>query len=319
MRAIVVHELGGPEVLKAEDWPEPKAGEGQLVIRTRAIGVSYAETQLRAGTMPFPMPVPLPAVFGAEVAGVVTEVGAGVDEALLGTTVAAVTGGVGSYAEYAAVQASLSCPVPDGVSPVDAVAAAAPGAIALALLHRAGLKGGETVLVEAGASSVGTYLLRHAKEFGAERVIATAGAAPKRERARQMGADEVVDHRAPDWPGQLPDVNVVFDSIGGPSARQVLDHLTPGSGRMLCYGSLSGEPAAVGAADLWARGVTIIGCGGPAWGAKVFGVHYPEMLARVADGRSHAYVDTTLPLESAAEAHRRLEGRTALGRVILTP
>lgn len=319
MRAIVVHELGGPEVLKVEDWPEPKAGEGQLVIRTQAIGVSYAETQLRAGTLPFPLPVPLPVVFGAEAAGVVTEVGAGVDKALLGTTIACVTGGVGSYAEYAAVPASLICPVPEGVSPVDAVAAAAPGAIALALLHRAGLKGGETVLVEAGASSVGTYLLRHAKEFGAARVIATAGAPAKRERARQMGADEVIDHREPGWPGELPDVDVVFDSIGGASAKAVLDHLTPGSGRMLCYGSLSGEPAAVGAADLWARGVSIIGCGGPAWGAEVFGVHYPEMLARVADGRSHAYVDTTLPLGSAAEAHRRLESRTALGRLVLIP
>ncbi|MEU4231863.1 zinc-binding dehydrogenase [Nonomuraea sp. NPDC026600] len=317
MRAIVVHELGGPEVLKAEDWPEPKAGEGQLVIRTQAIGVSYAETQMRTGV--FPLPVPLPTVFGAEAAGVVTEVGAGVDEALVGTTIAGVTGGIGSYAEYAAVPASLICPVPEGVSPVDAVAAAAPGAIALALLHRAGLKGGETVLVEAGASSVGTYLLRHAKEFGAERVIATAGAEAKRERARQMGADEVIDHREPGWPGELPDVDVVFESIGGASAKAVLDHLTPGSGRMLCYGSLSGEPAAVGAADLWARGVTIVGCGGPVWGAEVFGVHYPEMLARVADGRSRAYVEATLPLESAAEAHRRLEGRTALGRIVLIP
>jgi NADPH2:quinone reductase len=319
MRAIVMYELGGPEVLKVEELPIPEPAEGQLVIRTQAIGVSYAETRLRSGAMPFPVPPAFPAVMGAEAAGVVTAAGPGTDETLVGATVVGVTGGLGSYSEYALLPAAMVVPLPEGVTPIDAVAAAAPGAIALGLLHRARLQGGETVLVEAGAGAVGTHLLQHAKQLGAGRVIATAGTPAKREWAMKMGADLVIDHREPGWPGELPDVDVVFESIGGASARLVLDHLTPGSGRMLCYGELSGEPAAVGAADLFVRGVGIVGCGGPAWGAQVFGTHYPELLRRLATGSSRAFIDTTLPLTDAADAHRHLESRTALGRVVLIP
>ncbi|MCK2214125.1 zinc-binding dehydrogenase [Actinomadura sp. ATCC 31491] len=318
MRAVVLTETGGPEQLKAQDVPRPVPGPGQLLIRAHAAGVGYAETQIRAGTLPFPLP--LPAVLGAEAVGEVVETGDGVAPELLGTVRVGVTGGLGAYAEYVLMPAALTCPVPEGVPPLDALALAAPGAIALALLHRAGLRGGESVLVEAATSSVGTQLVRHAKEFGAARVIATAGSAAKRERAAGLGADLVLDHGSADWPDELPgDVDVVFDSIGGASARAVLDHLTPGSGRLLSYGLLSGEPAAVTAADLIDRGLTLIGCGGPGWAAQVFGTHYPEMLERLADGRSRAFVERTLPLEAAAEAHRLVEGRTLTGRVLLVP
>ncbi|MEV1168012.1 zinc-binding dehydrogenase [Nonomuraea sp. NPDC049784] len=317
MRAIVLSEKGGPDRLEVTDLPRPSPGEGQVLIRTQAIGVSYAETQIRAGTLPFPLP--LPAVIGAEAAGEVVEVGEGVDAKLLGSTLVGVTGGLGSYAEYALLPAAMTCPLPDGVTPVDALAAAAPGAIALALLHKARLDGGESVLVEAGSSSVGTYLVRHAKEFGAGRVIATAGSAAKRDRAARLGADLVIDHSSPDWPGELPDVDVVFESVGGTVARQVLDHLTPGTGRMLYYGMLSGEPAAITAADLMERGVTVTGCSGPGWAGEVFATHLPAILDRLTDGRSRAYVDRTLRLEEAAEAHRLLESRAITGRILLVP
>ncbi|GAA2839646.1 hypothetical protein GCM10020220_030780 [Nonomuraea rubra] len=107
------------------------------------------------------------------------------------------TGGLGAYAEYVLLPAAMACPVPDGLTPEQALAGAAPGALALALLHKAALSGGGTVLVEAGASSVGAYLVRHAKEFGAGHVIATAGTPAKRERAAELGADTVLDHNTP--------------------------------------------------------------------------------------------------------------------------
>ncbi|TMS00470.1 quinone oxidoreductase family protein [Nonomuraea basaltis] len=318
MRAIVLPETGGPEQLKVTDLPRPRPGEGQVLIRAQAIGVSYAETQIRAGALPFPLS--LPAVLGAEAVGEVVEVGEGVGAELLGTTRVGVTGGLGSYAEYVALPAAMTCPVPEGVTPADALAVAAPGAIALGLLHRARLEGGETVLVEAGTSSVGSQVVRHAKEFGAAKVIATAGSAAKRARAGELGADVVLDHSSPEWPGELPaDVDVVFESIGGSSARRVLDHLTPGSGRMLYYGLLSGEPAAVTAADLMERGVTIVGCSGPGWAGEVFGMRYPEMLARLGSGRGEAFIDRTLPLEEAAQAHHLLESRAVTGRILLIP
>ncbi|GAA3670272.1 zinc-binding dehydrogenase [Nonomuraea antimicrobica] len=316
MRAIVLAATGGPERLEPAELPRPQPGEGQVLIRAQAVGVSYAETQIRAGTLPFPLE--LPAVIGAEAVGEVVEAGPGVTDRPIGSMLVGMTGGVGAYAEYVLLPAALTCPVPDGVTPEEALAVATPGAIALGLLHRARFAGGETILVEAGTSSVGTYLVQHAKEFGAGHVIATAGSPDKRDRAAELGADTVLDHGTPGWPGDLPDVDVAFESIGGASATQVLGHLTPGTGRMLSYGLLSGEPAAVTAADLMERGVTITGCSGPAWAAEVFGTHYPEMLARLASGRSEAYVARTLPLEKAAEAHRLLESRAVTGRVLLT-
>ncbi|MFI6925064.1 zinc-binding alcohol dehydrogenase family protein [Nonomuraea spiralis] len=317
MRAIQLDATGGPEALRLVDVPRPHPEAGQVVVRTRAIGVSYAETQIRSGAMPFPLP--LPAVLGAEAVGEVVEVGEGVDDGLLGTVRVGITGGLGAYAEYAALPAAMTCPVPETVTPLEALAGAAPGAIALGLLHRARLEGGETVLVEAGTSAVGGYVTQHAKEFGAARVIATAGSPAKRQRALDLGADLVIGHDDPDWPDELPEIDVVFESIGGASARRVLDRLVPGTGRMLYYGMLSGEPAAVTVADLLERGVTAIGCSGPGWAGQVFGTHYPEMLARLGSGRSRAFVDGTLPLAEAAEAHRRLESRALTGRVLLVP
>lgn len=317
MRAIRLRTTGGPEVLELTDLPRPSPGAGRLVVRTLGIGVGYAETQIRSGVLPFPLP--LPAVLGAEAVGEVVEVGEGVDEKLLGTVRVGVTGGLGAYAEHVVLPAAMTCPVPENVDPLDALAVAAPGAIALGLLHKARLDGGETVLVEAGTSSVGAHLVRHAKEFGAGRVVATAGSPAKRQRALDLGADQAVDHGDPGWPGELPEIDVAFESIGGASARRVLDRLVPGTGRMLFYGMLSGEPAAVTAADLMERGVTVTGCSGPGWASQVFGTHYPEMLDRLATGRAQADIDAILPLEEASEAHRLLESRTVTGRVILVP
>ncbi|MEU8321340.1 zinc-binding dehydrogenase [Nonomuraea sp. NPDC048881] len=317
MRAIQLDTLGGPETLRPVDLPRPRPEAGQVLLRAQAIGVSYAETRIRSGALPFPLP--LPVVPGAEAVGEVVETGEGVDDGLLGTVRVGVTGGLGAYAEYVAMPAALTCPVPEDVTPLEALAGAAPGAIALALLHRARLGGGETVLVEAGAGTIGGYLVAHAKEFGAARVIATAGSPAKRQRALDLGADQALDHGDPTWPDALPDVDVAFESIGGASARRVLERLVPGAGRMLFYGMLSGEPAAVTAADLMERGVTVVGCGGPGWAGQVFGTHYPEMLARLGSGRSRAVVHETLPLAEAAQAHRLLESHAVTGRVLLVP
>jgi hypothetical protein len=116
---------------------------------------------------------------------------------------------------------------------------------------------------------VGGYLIQLAREAGAGKVIATAGTPARREHARELGADMVLDHAQPGWPQALrealggPAVDVAFESIGGPSAQQVTGTLTPGTGQMLCYGNLSGESATVDLAALRGSGVTVTGCGGP--------------------------------------------------------
>jgi NADPH:quinone reductase len=214
--------------------------------------------------------------------------------------------------------------IPSGVSPAGAVAAA-PAAVALGLLETAALTGGETVLAESGASAVGGYLIQLAREMGAGKVIATAGTPARREHAHKLGADIVLDHAQPGWPGAMREaldgsaVDVAFESIGGPSAQRVLGTLTPGTGRMLCYGNLSGEEATVDLAALRGSGVTVTGCGGSAWFGHILGRCRPEIFRRLAQGRLRPLPATVLPLDQAAQAHQRIEDHAAQGKIILAP
>ncbi|MFX0576549.1 quinone oxidoreductase family protein [Nocardia nepalensis] len=322
MKAIVVTGVGGPEVLVSRDVPAPHPGPGELVIRTEAIPVLFPETKLRSGE--FPMPVEPPVVFGFQAAGVVTEVGAEVDATFIGQRVAVDTVGFGSYAEFVSAPASSAALIPNGLSSDDAVAILMNGSVALPLLETAVLTGTETVLIEAAATGVGSALTQLAKEFGAARVIATAGGPEKSARALELGADEVIDHNAPDWPTRLREIlgtttlDVVFDSIGGTSARALLDTMTPLSGRMLSYGWLSGAPAQISAMDLITRGLTLTGCAGPTWLAKVAKAR-PTTLTRAATGTLTPLIDSVLPLDEAAKAHQLIEDRSPIGKIVLRP
>ncbi|MCW2876776.1 MAG: dehydrogenase [Sphaerisporangium sp.] len=289
MRAVVMHKTGGPEVLGLEEIPTPVPGPGELLLRTEAVGIPFGDLGMRAGAYLPVMPASLPTVPGSEAAGTVMEVGEGVDTGLAGSRVAVMMmTGVGTYAEYVAVPVEMSTPIPEGVSAEDAVAVAVQGATALTLLR-------------------------------------TAGAKVKRERARELGADIVVDHRDPSWPGQVRDalqgatLDIVFESVAGASARELLDLMTPGTGRMLYYGRLGGEPAAVTPDDLLYRGLTLIGCGGLAAWAKRVAAARTDVLCLLAEGRLHPLVDSVLPLADAATAHRRIENRETMGKIVLTP
>jgi NADPH:quinone reductase-like Zn-dependent oxidoreductase len=333
MRAIVMHQTGGPEVLRLEEVPVPDVGPGEVLVRTEAIGINFFEVRSRSGAALPVHPAALPKVPGFEAAGTVAAAGEGVDPALIGTRVASV-GGSGAYAEYVAVPATAAIPLPAGLAAADAVAVTAQGATALALLRAAALTGREDVLIEAAGGGVGGYLVQLAREFGARSVIATAGSAAKRQLALDLGADAVLDHRDPDWPDQVIAANdgamidVIFESIAGESAGRLLNALVPGAGRMLFYGLLSGEPPAISPYDLLLRGVGLIGCGGrPAdystgratgWSAQVEAAR-PEVLARAAAGRIRPLVDSKIPLADAARAHQRIEDRQAVGKVILVP
>lgn len=333
MRAIVMRETGGPDVLRLEDWPVPAAAPGEVLVAAEAIGVNFVETRIRSGALLPMTPQALPEVPGGEAAGTVVAVGEGVDPALIGTRVATM-GGSGAYAEYLTTPAGAAIPIPDGLPAEAAVAVTAQGATALALLRAAALTGHEAVLVESAAGGVGGYMIQLAREFGARRVIATVGSTPKRDTALSLGADAVLDHYDPGWPDQVrgcndgAPVDVVFEFIGGASAGRLLDALVPGSGRMLFCGVLSGEPPAITPMDLLLRGVGLIGCGGrPAdystgkatgWSAKVEAAR-PEILRRAAVGGIRPRIDSTFPLADAAKAHQRLEERQAAGKVILLP
>jgi NADPH2:quinone reductase len=321
MRAIVMHEQGGPEVLQLQEVPKPAPGPGQVLIRTEAIGVSYSEAAMRAGI--FPAAAPLPAVLGFDAAGIVTGTGDGADASLEGKRVAVFSPALGCYAEYVVAAARSVTPVPEGVSPTDAVAVTN-AAVALCLLRAARLTGGETVLIEVAAGGVGGYLTQLARDHGAGRIIATAGSAAKRDHARALGAETVLDHTDPAWPDRLRDLldgtrlDVVFESLGGESAGRLLDAMTPGSGRMLLYGLLNGEPA-VTPMDLLRRGLTLTGCAGmPGWLDLVQAAR-ADAFRMVSEGRLHPRIDSVLPLAEAARAHERIDARATIGQIVLVP
>jgi NADPH:quinone reductase-like Zn-dependent oxidoreductase len=264
----------------------------------------------------------------------VTGVGPDVDASWVGRRVLSVNGN-GTYAEYFTAAAPAVTVVPDGVSAIDAVAVGVQASVALALLEVARLAGSEVVLVEAAGGGVGGYLVQLAREFGAVRIIATAGSKAKRDRAEELGADATVDHSDPYWTDRVRDVlngstlDVAFESIGGTSAPRLLDMMTSGSGRMVYYGQLAG-PADIAPADLMLRALTIVGCGSRPGdyldgrkSANGWLLRLDRMrgaaLDRLGTRRIRPLVDCVLPLPDAAQGHRRIEDREAIGKVILTP
>jgi NADPH:quinone reductase len=195
-------------------------------------------------------------------------------------------------------------------------------AVALTLWERAAVPPGSRVLVQAAAGGVGGYLTQLARAGGVG-VVATAGGPAKGERARALGAGAVVDHTGPDWPDQVraaldgAELDVIFEAIGGPAAGRTLALLAEGTGRVLLYGMLAGEPPAIAPAALLTRGLTLIGCGGlGVWAPRVRAAR-ADALEMVARRELQALVDSTLG--EAADAHRRIEARLAAGKIVLLP
>ncbi|TCJ95126.1 quinone oxidoreductase family protein [Nocardia alba] len=321
MQAIVMTETGAPDVLVPREIGAPHPADGQVVLRAEAVPVLYPETKVRAGAFPFP--APLPEVFGFQAAGTVTDIGAGVDRALLGARVVASTNGFGAYAELVVAEADSVTVIPAELTVEHAAAIQMPGSVALALTRTAAVTAGETVLIEAAATGVGACLTQLCAAAGA-RVIGTAGGQRKARLARDNGAHEVLDHTAPDWADRLAGllgdstVDVVFDSIGSESLTPLLDLITPLRGRVLSYGWLDGAPAQLSVTDLILRGLTLTGCAGTAWLGEVAGQRSAALTA-AAQGLLTPVIDSVLPLADAARAHRMLEDRLAFGTVLLTP
>ena len=200
MRAVVMREFGAPEVLRPADVDEVTAGPGQVIIEAEFANVTFVETQIRAGRAPHPSMLPaLPAILGNGTGGRVAAGSTGAGAGRPGRPVVASLNGTGGYAERVVADARRLIEVPDGVTLRDAVALLADGRTALGLVRRAGLRAGETVLVEAAAGGVGTLLVQLARHAGA-RVVALAGQPGKLALARDLGADLTVDYRRGDGP-----------------------------------------------------------------------------------------------------------------------
>ena len=315
MRAIVVTEFGGPEVLVPADVPEPEPGPGQLLVSVDRAGVNYADTHQAENS--YLSRTVLPMIPGGEVVGRTPD----------GRRVVAMVAS-GGYAERAVADPVAAFDVPEAVDDVAALAIVVQGLTAWLLLRRSvHLEPGETVVVHAAAGGVGSLAVQLAKAWGAGRVIATASSPAKRDLALSLGADAAVEADAPDMTAALREANegrrvdVVLDMTGGRITDQSLVALAP-LGRLAFYGMANRQaPKPVAPASLLAHSTTVAGM----WLPHAYRI--PGLVPRamielfdlVARGALRAVAGGEYPLSQARMAHEDLRARRTAGKLVLDP
>lgn len=322
MRAIRVHEFGGPEAMRLEELPTPKPGAGQALVRIEAIGLNFIDVYQRSGLYKGSLPLPM----GLEAAGVVEAVGPDAPEVRVGDRVA-YTGVPGAYATHAIVPSARLVTLPSSLDFRAGAAAMLQGMTAHYLTHSTyPLKAGDSCLVHAAAGGVGLLLCQMAKRAGA-RVFGTVSTEEKARLAREAGADEVILYTRQDFEAEVKrltqgrGLQVVYDSVGKDTFEKSLNCLTP-RGYLVLFGQSSGPVPSFDAQVLNTKGSLFLTR--PSLG------HYistraellqrsGEVLGWIASGKLKLRIEKTFPLAEAAEAHRQLEARKTTGKVLLLP
>jgi NADPH2:quinone reductase len=322
MKAIQIHETGGPEALQLDELPIPQPGPGQVLIRVEATGVNFIEIYFRKGVYK----AALPLTPGSEAAGTVEELGPGVTGFAAGDAVAS-TGVLGSYAEYALAPAAQLVKTPAGLAPEKAAAAMLQGMTAHYLVYSTfPLKAGDTALVHAGAGGVGLLLTQMAARIGA-RVITTVSTAAKAELSREAGASEVILYTEQDFEEEVKrltggkGVDVVYDSVGKTTFEQSLNCLRP-RGMLALFGASSGPAPMFDPIQLSGKGSLFL--------TRPTLWHYiatraelewraGDVLGWAAKGELKLRTEHIYPLADAAQAQMDMEARKTTGKILLTP
>ena len=322
MKAIRVHQPGGPEELKLEEIPDPVPGAGELLLRMEAIGVNYTDVQLRLGTHGLAMPT----TPGREGAGVIEAIGEGVEGFQVGERVAYAPV-QGAYAEKVVIPAWQAIPVPEGMDPSLAAAVMLQGMTAHYLCHSTWpLKAGENCLVHAGAGGMGLMLIQMCKRIGA-RVFTTVSTDEKAALARDAGADEIILYTRDDFEAEInrlagaKALDVIFDAVGKTTFAKGLNLLRP-RGMMALYGAASGavEPFDVKALSLLGSlFLTRPLLGDYTRTREELEWRAGDVLNWVASGEIKVRIEKTYPLSDASQAHADLEGRKTTGKLLLIP
>jgi NADPH2:quinone reductase len=323
MRAIVMQRTGGPEVLELADVPAPVAGPDEVVVEIHARGVNFADTEWRRAVY---RPTPLPWILGSEAAGIVIELGPGVDPAWRGKRVAwyaAPPAASGTYAERARcpVSALMLLPDEDELAMITAAAIPAQGLTAHLLVHRAArIRADTVVVIHAAAGGVGQLVVQLARRVGA-RVLGTVSSEAKAAAVRGLGGepllygDDLVERVHALTGGRGADI--VLDSVGLPTQAHSLAMLAP-FGELIHFGDAGGFPAPVNPDALYARSLKVSAFGldlghDPAATARA----KRELIQWAVDGTIHFPVRTIMPLAHAARAHERIESRETIGKIVL--
>lgn len=342
MKAVIFRQHGGPDVLEFTDVPEPAVGAGQVLVRVKVCALNHLDLWIRQGIPAYR--IQLPHISGCDVAGIVERIGHGVTSLQAGERVVLMPGlscgtceacqagvdnrcasygirgaaSAGGYAERVVAEARDAYVLPESVG--FEAAAAFPLVFLTAwhmLVTRAGLRAGETVLVQAAGSGVGHAAVQIAKHLGA-RVIATVGAEEKVAKAATLGADAVIQYAREDvelrvrqfaGPGG---VNVVFEHVGPTTFERSLKALARG-GRLVTCGASSGSTTPLDLRYVFSRELTLLG--------SMMGTRkeFETLLPLLVAGRLCPVVDTVFPLRDARAAQERLVSRAVFGKLVLAP
>jgi NADPH:quinone reductase-like Zn-dependent oxidoreductase len=330
---MVFHEFGPPEVLCLEEVPTPEPGPGEVLVRVEAVSVNRTlDLAVRAGV--YAHRPPLPHVLGVDPCGVVVAVGSQVtarkvgDRLVCGATVGTQPDGRpvilgvnrwGGYAEYVTIPARATYIVPDGLDLRTATVVARHAPLAFTQLRdRAKVMPGEWVLIMGAAGGLGSIAIQAAKHLGA-RVIAAAGTDARVKAAIALGADAGVNYRTADLTAEVrritggTGVNVVIENVGDPELFPKAFAALARGGRLTTAGGHAGGMVPLDVKHLYLSRITIIG--------DPFDTpeNFELGLKLAAEGKLKVLVDEVLPLSAAAEAHRRVESREGVGKVLLDP
>lgn len=324
MLAIEIREPGGPEVLVATERPRPVPGPAEILIDVKGSGVNRPDVMQRRGL--YPPPGGASDIPGLEVAGVVGDIGAGVDGWRRGDRVCALVAG-GGYAAYCVAPAMQCLPVPAAMSLIEAAGAPETTFTVWSnLFERGRLAAGETVLVHGGTSGIGTTAIQIARARGA-RVFATAGSDAKCRAAEALGAERAFNYRDVDFVDAVKGatggrgVDVVLDIVGADYFQRNLDVLAL-DGRLVLIGQLGGRKAVVDTTPIFRKRLTITGSVLRSRPVAEKGAIAEAVRRHVwplfESGALKVVVHATLPLGDAAAAHRMMEDSSHIGKIVLT-
>jgi len=320
MKAIRVHEFGGPEVMQVEEVPDPKPGPGQVVVRVRAVGVNPVDTYIRSGT--YHIKPALPYTPGMDPAGIVESIGEGVSRAVVGKRVYTAGTFSGAYAEQVLCDESQVHPLPEKVSYAQGAAVNIPYSSAYrALFHRARAVPGEIVLVHGATGGVGIAAVQLARAAEMT-IIGTGGSEQGRRLVAEQGAHHVLDHHVPNYLEQVlaltngRGVDVILEMLANVNLGRDLGVLAKG-GRVVVIGSRG--TVEINPRDAMSRDAAILGMLlMNASEGETLSIH-TALASGLENGTLHPVVGCELPLAEAARAHREIMESSAYGKIVLIP